>query len=453
MPADLIQFVDSISATPTVRLDLNDEVNFWVKRFDAPPPRMRRSMASNAMRDGVHVGSSSYGERVLTIEMESIHSSQDLAAVQMQKLWRELDRPDNWIRYQPNGATKPVFFRTYRSDASQLEDVMAQAAMRTFTVEVLAEPFALGLRETIGPVTVNNDPAAASNGLFLDATGVIGDVSAPVVAVFNPGLERFGYLASTVPVSSSPRWAQVEAGTAGTDTTNPGGGPDAAMSGATLNNFLRTSFATTATMTTRATVNLTLDGSQFKLFGVLRRSDATSAMTARAMVNGVTGPTVTVPQNTVRQLVELGAFSPRAGAPMASGYGGSATDSTATFALQAARASGTGTLDWDYIIALPADDAMLNWDIVNDDSVNSVVIDSYAETIFETGAPANLFAATNSGLYNRPAAGGFPRLRPNVTNRLYVVTTHPGTGHVKADANTVTLHYWPQFLHVRPVAS
>ena len=478
MAADLVRLVDSIAASPTVRLDLNDESKWWVRSFQAPPPRLRRAVSQNAMRDGINVSSSLYDARVVTLELDLKTTTQDLNATELQKLGRELDRADNFLMYQPTGATKPVFFRLYRSDMSQIENLTGSNAFRRPTIELLAEPFAYGLRETIGPFTVNNDPAAGSNQLFFDVTGVIGDVPAPLILTDTSRATTSGLLSVRqhgTPSDLTFIW-QAESQGPGTDTTNPGGGPDAAMSGAGTNNYLRTSFATTATMASRVSlvpisgVPTTAQGKAFKgrfnLYACVRRSDATSDMTASVTMPGRSATTaVVVPKTTNRQMVMVGQVSFTVPADRL-GYGEqvpvAVTLNAGTaegIAINAARSSGSGTLDWDYLALIPADESVVTW-VSPGGASEYGVIDGYSSMVYRTenGAAGSLFAGTT--LINSKAsevvAGSVPMLVPNQTNRLYFVSGGFGTSggsHSKSETNALTVDYWPRYLLVRPSAT
>jgi hypothetical protein len=457
---DLVRFVDTISSSPTLRLDLNDESTFWVKKFDAPPPRLRRSVAENSMRDGGSVGSAAYGLRTLVIELECRKSTQDLAATEIQKLWRELDRSLNWIQYQPTGATKPVFFRTFRSDASQLEDVMAQAAMRTFTIEVLAEPFALGLRETLGPYTIANDPAAASNPGYVDISGVLGDV--PTEAIYyNTTYNRAATLMGVRhgDFSDIRPWVQCESMTLGTNTTNPGGGPDAAMSGTGTNNYVRTSFGT-ATMAVRLAGNVitttTVQSGSWVVYGVVRRSDATSVMRvglSQTLSASAPTETTTLPLSTARQMVRLGKVVTAGSANYIA-----RVLASPNFQVWAARDSGAGTLDWDCLFFLPSDSAMLEGlsHSTTGSSSGDNVFDGVADRTMSILGGSPITLATEEGPIQ--SSGRIPPLVPNVTNRLHYLTSsqYDTTGlrvHAKSETNDVTVYYWPRYMHVRPVST
>ena len=456
MPADLIRFVDSITASPITRLDLNDEVSWWVKSFSAPPPRLRRSMASNAMRDGINVGSSTYDSRTLTIELECRKSTQDAAATEIQKLWRELDRPSNFIQYQPNSLTKPVFFRTYRSDASQLADVMAQQAMRSFTIELLAEPFALGLRETLGPYTVNNDPVAGTNpcSVQIGSSTILGDVPAPIALQDATAARSIGIVGMSTgfPFDARP----TESGgfyALGTDTANPGGGPDAAMSGTSTNNFVRTSFATTATMATRLTASASNLSVSRRVFAVVRRSDATSVMSARLVVNGVAQDVVPIPLTTARQVIDLGRLDAQQAGGMAR-HNTTLVTTLVDYTVQASRTSGAGTLDWDVVYLVAADGTLGLWDMGAADNTSDdlFVISDGDETI--TRRTSGSSAEGGDVKQAIPFAGALPYVTPNATNYLtWIVSNNLAGGHVKTVTSALTIWYHPRYLFVRPVST
>lgn len=469
---DLIQFVDSIDASPTVRLDLNDEANFWVRKFDAPPPRLRRSTASNSMRDGIHVGSASYGERVLTIELECIKATQDEAATQIQALWRELDRANNWLKYQPNGLTKPVFFRTYRSDASQLEDVIAQAAMRTFTIEVLAEPFALGLKESLGPYTVNNDPAAASNGCYVDLGTVLGDVATPLVMWDDATTFVDRYIGVTHTTAAAPlTFAQAESMTLSGDTTNPGGGPDATMSGTGTNNYVRTTFASSGAPKLTWTVPATARGRHRVLvFGRPNTSVTSftfgvgsSTATASDAANTVTlfGNIDSIGQ---RLVVDLGVRDFGQGVPEQIGYSSSSTTKgTQSLGVFATRVSGTGSWDWDAVVLLPVGDQVgevLPPSMLLTDGVAArLVVDAVMERVAGMSVAGDPTAGAGTFSASGAAVGGFPYAVPNVANRVFMVrfdnvtATTPMAQSSVSVSQSVTIAYWPRYLFVRPVSS
>lgn len=470
---DLIRFVDSISATPTTRLDLNDESSWWVKSFTAAPPRLRRSTASNAMRDGITVGSASYDSRTLTIELECRKSTQDAGATEIQKLWRELDRANNWIQYQPQGASKPVFFRTYRSDTSGLADIAAQAAMRTITIEVLAEPFALGLKESLGPYTISSNPAAASNPGYVDLPSILGDVAAPLV-YWDSASGGSAYMSRLVvahaggsEVASVITALQAESLQVGIDTTNPGGGPDAAMSGTGTNNYLRTSFATTSILNSTRVQTLTAvaqPAGLYRILAAVRRSGTTSTLQVRAVVGnasvastGTIGSTITLPATTNRQLVDLGVFAWPDATPV--GVTGLAGTSQAKIDFHAGRTGGSDTLDWDAFLLVPAGGqqgtitTLLTSAAATSPAGNRLVLDGANDQMFMTTSSSDPTTTAVPHVV-ASASGAAPSATPGLSNRLYVQSfdgTTPAAGVTTTTA--VSLAYWPRYLLVRPVST
>ncbi|MGA4726297.1 hypothetical protein ACPB67_02655 [Micromonospora taraxaci] len=165
---DVVQFVDTVSASPTVRLDLNNESPWATAGVDFSPPPLKYAWSGTLLTDGERPSAAAYGNRRLGLSLELIAGSQDAAADAMQALWRELNRPTNVLKYQPEGATNPVFFRTLRSMDNAVQDYPGTGAgvLRTVSVEIAAEPFAVGLRETLSQVTVSND---SSEGAALNA--------------------------------------------------------------------------------------------------------------------------------------------------------------------------------------------------------------------------------------------------------------------------------------------
>lgn len=440
--ADLIRFVDSIDAAPTVRLDLNDEVSFWVRSFSAPPPRLRRSMASNAMRDGIHVGSAAYDGRTLTMEIELRRSGQDAAATDIQNLWRELDRESNWIMYQPQGASKPVFFRTFRSDASALEDVMAQAAMRRATVELLAEPFALGLVETASAGDTYANAAAETEGNNLDRPlTAIGDVPAPLMLwtttdnITNSLLLVAGRGESTV----------FEAETGGSGINTLAVGADATYSNSAGKTV---SFATTTGMATRVDPRFfTLSPGSYRIVGRFKKSVAADDIAVRVTIGSMSlDHTAAMASTTEFQIVDFGTFT--LDAPVGYNLGSSAS---IPIEIEAQRVSGTGTLGIDFLDILPCETTAI---VTVPDTANTVVLDAINDAVYtiSTTSPFDAGATQFPHLYSGPAqwAGALPSIHPNDTNNLAVIRLG---ACAKTVTTTVAAAYWPRYLLVRPTAS
>ncbi|MFI2577694.1 hypothetical protein ACH5AJ_36475 [Streptomyces rochei] len=163
MDVDTVQFVDSVASSPTVRLDLNNEAPWGCTGVDFSPPQLKTAFSSTLLVDGERLTAAAYANRTLTLSLELI-AGQDASATAMQALWRELDRPTNVIRYQPDGMPSPVFFRTIRSSDTRVREYPGggSTALRTLEVQVRAESCAVGLRVDLPQVVVSNDPTAST---------------------------------------------------------------------------------------------------------------------------------------------------------------------------------------------------------------------------------------------------------------------------------------------------
>ncbi|MFE7869770.1 carbohydrate binding domain-containing protein [Micromonospora humida] len=170
-----LQFVDSITATPAVRLNLR--TGGWRVREGTSfgMPQLNRAIVSTLLRDGDFYPAAAYGNRVLTLLLRIDGQTDDDIAAQLQRLYRELDRAANVLMYRP-GTSQPVFFRTFRCGP---ENVTWNPHTKEVSVQVPAESFAIGVRETLPAVTVGNDPTETSelnaNPFFeVDASGWVG---------------------------------------------------------------------------------------------------------------------------------------------------------------------------------------------------------------------------------------------------------------------------------------
>jgi len=467
---DLIAFVDAISTSPAVRLDLNDDAGPWhCSLFSAPPPRLRRAMSSNAMTDGGQVSSSSYDMRGLTISLDLITADQDANALEFQKLARELNRPTNILKYQPVGASKPVFFKTFRSDMAQLADVIAKKAMRQLTIELLAEPFALGLDETFtGTFGVD-----ASSGTSFEATAptILGDVSAPLVLDFSSYGAQFAFGQSLLTGQATPlgvtapvlvrAGTNASLGTLGTDASAvTGAGTSYANA-----DYINISFATATAMTDRLVATAALAAGTYRVLARIGSSTTTSVFRFRAQhsdsigaLNLQTGPTLTFDttiNGSFATFFDLGLFR----FPFATDNVGTSVGYTVPasyWTLQAARDSGTGALRIDSLLWVPT---------IMDDTVDGTAAYLYhgangLTTIItdrwdtSTGTAIKLHSATEvveSVSPQKVTSGSLPSVHPGCTNHLRLIPNSDAA----AVSQTVTFaaSYRPRYLFVRPVSS
>lgn len=456
--ADRLRFVDGPTAAPTVRFDLNDDTYCHVRVFNPNLPRLRRAMSSNLMRDGVNVSSSVYDGRTLALDIDLICPSQDKWAERFQLLARELDRETNWLEYRPAGMTHSVFFKTYRSDVSSLVEFPSPRAFRQFGIELLADSHAVGIRESVVVGTVSNNPAAGSNGCYFDVSGIKGDVPAPMVLVtsYHPGVPTTDQLILGVRQSGTPENMlhsfQAESGTAGTNTTNPGGGPDGAMSGSGTNNYLRCAFGTdtmqprvSITAATSAVNKAEMAGT-YRVFAGIRRSAAGTLRARLVAPNSSTGEDVTLPTTTAtRLLVDLGLMTMDSANP--------SVYPKATLTVEAARDSGTSNLDFDVVHLVPAD-ATLMIATVTHSTTGALVVDGETDSVYTVDDASAVYSGADIEVTrDNQAAGGIPMLAPRVTNRFVMIRHTDGASYDRTLNTPVTIYYLPRYGYVRPLAT
>lgn len=453
------QFVDSIAASPTVRLDLNDGATWTVdKDSNLSPPPLRRSLASTLMRDGEPPSAAAFGNRTLSLVLDLQTATQDASWTATQNLWRELNRPTNILKVQLG--TVPVFFRTYRAPDVTLEMLAGRVEYQRIAVEIPAEPFGLGLREDIPFFTLGTHPAS-SDPTFKDLSSIKGDVETPLFARMSPGLgasaDAFGTaVMARRALLGSPAFTpqeQAETYDSAIDTTTVA---DATMSGG---NVARTSFATDATYVRRIFKTIS-DASlgTYRVFARVRRSAAATTVTAGlAVADGSGANQLVLPARTtisgsqLTQIVDLGLVELGPSTPASPGYSSTPSEVTATLGIHASRDAGAGTIDWDWVGVIPADEQMflLKWAVPL--PAHSLVLDGPNRTVYgHTGDP---LAGTGGSLSYCGISwmGDMPSLIPGVTNRFYLAAVILANGVAEDLANDqllFTCSYWPRYLLV-----
>lgn len=460
----VLRFVDSVQLSPIVRLNLNDG-QIWAASDEtnlAPPP-LKRAVSSSLLVNGEYPGASAYGNRELELVLR-LNGTADAAAAQLQLLYRELDRPNNLLQYTAE-TTNTVFFRTFRSTPNSVRFDPLDKVVR---VTVLAEPFALGIREDVGSVTVRNDPTL-TNGLFMDVTGIKGDVETPLFIEYTRGATYFqrGLAVGVRPKGSSGAYPtifrQAESLTMGTNTTS---GADALMSGG---NRARCTFGT-ATMQTRVSGKFpqSTEPAGAECLGAYRVFVRVAKTVGGDVINMRVGTSLDsaskvfyerpvalpVAASTSPILADLGIISIGDVFPGSPGYDTTAyrAETLPTLLIEAERVSGSGNLDIDYVCLVPADYRYGKWSLVSTttDASARAVVDGVNEITYGgkalTGTTPGVFAETSvAGL-----TGGYPTVMPG-DNRLVIVD--PDYSNDLSATNTVVLRYWPKYLLVRPLST
>ena len=181
--ADLLQVVDAISASPTVLVNLADKTALSFKNFTAHPPQLRRTTSSSGAGDGDLLMAASYGDREIEFDLNVLTASNDTNSTQLQLLARVLANGDAWLKFQKDGSTNPVFFRTKRADITSIREFWTRAGTREIHLSIPCEPFAYGLPET-GSFTITNDPTTGTNKMLASMPTIKGDVSTPLHLTF-----------------------------------------------------------------------------------------------------------------------------------------------------------------------------------------------------------------------------------------------------------------------------
>lgn len=467
MPS-LVRFVDSIAVSPAVRLDLNSMAsNLMVSDtgIDLSPPPMRRSISSTMLSDGDYISAGSFENRTLKLPVKLVNTaSTDAAATVLQNLARELNRPTNILKVQLQGATEPVFFHTYRAPDYVLSMLRLMLSANTaMTLEIPAEYAGYGLREdVVVDAVVSANPAAASNGCFVDVSGVKGDVETPaliklpeVIAFDDQSLLAVRRRGTP---SQLPFAFQVESMTQSTDTTVQAN--NVAFSGAG-SNYSRCTFATDALLRTRAfltdlgSASVDLRGT-YRVFLRYRKNTSGDAINLQLewgdgdQDDFVTNNVFATPNTTNFKMADLGLISiPFGFDPGADFRSGTELAVSSSFALEilAGRTSGSGTLDLDYLVLVPADDrlAFIKWANSNSASDHRW-LDAHDNSIHARNATDEVVSSEAPGL-----TSGLPMLSPNQTNRIYWLYEVNGATaqHLIATNTTVSVSYYPRFLSIR----
>jgi hypothetical protein len=470
------RFVDSISSTRSTRLNLHDG-EIWAVQADTrfPLPRAQRARVSTLLTDGASYPATVYDDRTLELHLQLTADTADLAAAQLQALARELDRPSNILEYRLDGAAEPVFFRTQRIGLDAADLPAGRATLLDIAVSVPAAPFAYGLREDLSLVTVSNDPAAGSNGLFFDVTGVKGDVATPLYMKIRDSdvSQLSGRKKSAMSVrrrgtpSSMPLVLQAESLVLGTDASLPGN--DALMSGSG-SNYVRVSFTTNATNVSRITTSgfptaaggIDVRGT-YRVFARVRHSVGTDTITlqlrATTTPTSIVNDATTLPAGTEIRWVDLGLLQLPIGAdPVTDGPSGVEMGAAGVpLAFYAARTAGTGNLDIDVFVFMPADDklAFITWQQAGTGATTYIVDGCEREQVYRVVTATGAVVSDASPV---ELAGLLPYVSPGETNRVcFIQDVGSGSGVAGGDAKTsvtqITPYYWPRYLYVRPPTS
>lgn len=467
-----LAFVDSIAASPTVRLNLHYGTRGpWNmregSRFDPPP--LKRSVPSTMLADGGTPTAAAYDNRAIVLRLQLLSNgvpmAPDAAAAQMQLLIRELDRPGNFLRYQ-SGIAAPVFFRTYRSGPDAVD---FHPTNRELTVTLLAEPFAYGLKESQSPVAVSNNPAS---GMVLDVTSPKGDVETPLYLALTGTMGVTGRLQSGLAIrrrgtpSAGPFLLQAESMTQGTDTTTQANSASFSGSG---NNWARTTFATVASAAVRLSTTAFPSSAStdargtYRVFLRNRHTVGGDSIDVQLQWGISATPTfndvIRLPANVNIQYTDLGIVQIPVGYdPVYDGLSGVEIPAAgAYFGVSVRRNSGSGNFDADCLLFMPADDRMqfIKWPTSAGGTDIFVAEGGPRPAVYSTTSGGNLISTQPIEI-----VGGGLMITPGRTNRLYfardlgsTVAAAGGADDLTA-STTITPSYYPRYLApLKPVST
>jgi hypothetical protein len=454
------------SATPTVLLDLNTTGMRVGLDWNLDPPEYDKGRAGGTLRHGQRITRSVAGNRVLTIPIEITQTTSDAAATAIENLGKQL-AVDNILKVQ--FGSSPVFFRTYADPqyAAKVRGVLTQDT--SITLQIEADPFAYGPRVTVtgSPFTVSNNPAAGTNPCYFDVSGVLGDVSTPLLLVAT------STGASGTPSGLVSKWTHIATRRRGTPAnysnvvqaedmtqgTNAVVTADATMSNGSKS---RISFGT-ATNVLRLSDTFPGNGTstveargEYTVYARMAKTVAGDGITAQlgyggSSTNPVMNDAVTLPTATTGPWwINLGKVPvPPWSDPVTFGFSGVATKVQLAFVgLYAARATGTGSLDVDCLLFVPADDSTVIVKFPSTDTTYAIdgTTDAGGSVYAVTTALDEILSTTSPPQI--VGGGGFPEVTPGQTNRIHVVRhVDPNGTTVDAVGNTTTIaaYYWPRW--------
>lgn len=439
----------TITSPVQVRLDLNDGEAWGLKYegTDMSPPPLRRASTASLMRDGETYPATAYGNRALRLRLDMLGSSVDDVAARTQQLARELDRVSNYLMWQPDGATHPVFFKTCRADITRITDYPGPGTLKTLDVVIPAEPFALGLRESLGGFTVTGDPPA----VYFDVTGVKGDVEVPLQLILDdflpedqPALfatRRWG-TPSSVPHSHLPAtWTL---------------GTDASLSGARL----LIDFGSDDTLIRRATWDLAALPSpdlrgRYRPF-VKVDIDTSGTFQIELIVDGMGTNGSNFLTFSTDGLLRLPDIYLPLGLPSDATHTEGMVVAPPEIGLNISRASGSSDLYVDYVLLIPVDDQTAIAGMVAAMPSGWSPGGTYTEGLVwdESGAwyPHRGGVAVTADQPMSRAGATQLHVSPNVTNRVYFLSSIASGPDVQP-SYVLDASYLPRYLRVRPASS
>lgn len=464
-----IRFVDSRSSSAAVRMEL--DAGYWrvlADGTDTPPPPMRDQRSSSMLTDGSLVTATVYDNREVTLALLLTAPTAAIAAAEIQKLQRELDRGTNILWWQPDVALPPQFINTYRGP-DVTTDLDWGTSIHRFVLTIEAEPLGVGEQVVRSGVTVNHDPAATFNPCSFTMSGVLGDVDTPLYLTSTDtdvGGRKVAFATRRRGDPGSVRWfrqAEDPALTLGVDAART------VVPGASAGSTVRVNFASTPGNAVRLSGQFPSDGigagsvdwrGTYRVMvrarlnnGVIRLQVATGTSVASRNLPVLMDTT----ENGAWMVYDLGLVRlPVGNAGRDAGYGPEHPAGPSTLRIYAELVAGSGNVDLDHIFLAPADETyglaqMPTFSL----TTSGAVIDGIAGEVYGLNSAGELSETTGTRI---PYVDGFlPTVSPLAdTNQVFVLNGVTGGNGVEAAIGgqvTFDVTYWPLYRVIRPVAT
>jgi hypothetical protein len=255
---------------------------------------------------------------------------------------------------------------------------------------------------------------------------------------------------------------QAEAMTQGPDTTTQAN--DAAFSGAG-NNYSRCTFSTNALLTARLTLtdlgtaSVDLRGT-YRVFVRYRKNTSGDGINLRLVWGDgsrndvITNDTFATPNTTNITMADLGLISIPYGLDSVYDFRSGTelvVDDRFRIEIEAGRTSGSGSLDLDFVLLVPADDrfGLIEWGETESAS-DRRWLDAYDWSVHGRTSADEVVSVEAP----RARSGGLPMLSPGQTNRIYMLyEVAESRAHAIAATTTVSVAYYPLYLTVRPAST
>lgn len=472
-----IQFVaDMTSDAPAVLLDLNSSPITLAPGYDFGAASFDKGWATSPLRHGGRLTRSVAGIKQMNIPLQVVSPTAAGFSAAVETLGRLL-MTNGYLRVQFSNSSRPVFFRYFADPdySISIRGILSCAVQyQVITLTLYTDPFAYGPRVEVSgsPFTVSNDPAAVTNPMRFDVTGVQGDVPTPMLLV-----------ATSTAVTGNPsgfagKWTHLGVRNRGTPSnysnviqaedmsldTNAAVVVDAAMS----NGNKVTITPGTIGMVLRVHDTFPGNGTAvvdarglYRVYARVQKSNAADvwsmqfgygASSTSPVLNDAQGvPTVA---NTGPWMVDLGYLPCPAWAdPIYHGFSGTLMKCVVPFVgVYAQRVSGTGTLQIDYLYFVPADESTII--VAWPDDLAQYAIDGTTEAGGSCYATTTALdeVITTSRSAQITSGGGFPELVPGQTNRIHLVRevdlTGLGLDPVLGNTTTIRVFCWPRWRNV-----